>query len=204
MASIGIFFASETGNTAEIARLIQQQYLPAGAADLYDLEIADAADVDAYDSLIFGTSTMGCGDYPTSLEAFLPEFDEIDLSGKTVALFGLGDQYGYPGELADALGMLYEELRARGAELVGFWPTVGYDFEASRADLGDGYFCGLVLDQDNQPQLTPHRLSAWVEAIRGDLQADRAPIEPLAQPLVEPLRPAPSRSVAAASSRRAA
>ncbi len=169
MARIGIFFASETGNTAEIARLIQRRHLPRGVAALHDLEEAQAADLEAYDSLIIGTSTMGCGEYPTALEAFIPELDEVDFSGKTVAMFGLGDQYGYPDEFVDALGLLYAELRERGADVVGFWPTTGYAYAASQADLGDGAFCGLVLDQDNQPELTPHRLAAWVEAVRGDL-----------------------------------
>jgi flavodoxin I len=168
MASIGIFFSSENGTTAEIARQIQQHYLPAGTADLHDLEVAEATQVAAYDSLIFGTSTMGYG-YPGVLEAFLPELDDVDFTQKTVALFGLGDQYGYPDELADALGLLYVELLRRGARIVGAWPTAGYNFEASQADLGNGSFCGLVLDQDNQAELTPHRLAAWIESILVDL-----------------------------------
>jgi flavodoxin len=69
MGRIGIFCASETGDTAEIARLIQQRYLPAGAADVHDVDFVDAAQVDAYDGLIFGTGSMGCGDYPPALEA---------------------------------------------------------------------------------------------------------------------------------------
>ncbi|WP_058555136.1 flavodoxin [Thiohalocapsa sp. ML1] len=168
MASIGIFFSSENGATAEIARLIQQRCLPVGAADLHDLEVAEATQVAAYDSLIFGTSTMGYG-YPSVLEAFLPELDDVDFTHKTVALFGLGDQYGYPDELADALGLLYVELLRRGARIVGAWPTAGYSYSASQADLGDGSFCGLVLDQDNQAELTPHRLDAWIASILGDL-----------------------------------
>jgi flavodoxin I len=195
MPSIGIFFASETGNTAEIARLIQSRYLPSGSADVHDLEVTDAAQIAAYDRLIFGTSTMGCGEYPAALEAFLPELDEIDFHGKTVALFGLGDQYGYPGEFCDALGLLYEELLRREAHVVGFWPTAGYEYEASQADLGDGSFCGLVLDEDNQPELTGHRLSAWIEAIRGDLLPTN-PAVPLRQQ-------APARAVAAGRTRAA-
>ena len=181
MPSIGIFFASETGNTAEIARLIQSRHLPAGTVEVHDLEVTDAAQIAAYDRLIFGTSTMGCGDYPAALEAFLPEFDEIDFHGKIVALFGLGDQYGYPGEFCDALGLLYEELLRRNAHVVGFWPTTGYAYEASQADLGDGSFCGLVLDEDNQPELTGQRLSAWIEEIRGDLLPN-GPAVPLIRP----------------------
>ncbi|MFW6258843.1 MAG: flavodoxin domain-containing protein, partial [Halochromatium sp.] len=84
----------------------------------------------------------------------------INFEGKRIALFGLGDQLGYPLEFVDALGLLYQELKERGAILIGDWPSDGYEYEASKADLGDGRFCGLVLDQDNQPELTPQRLAA--------------------------------------------
>jgi hypothetical protein len=40
---------------------------------------------------------------------------------------------------------------ARGARVVGAWPTDGYDFMASKAER-DGEFVGLVLDLDNQKQ----------------------------------------------------
>jgi flavodoxin I len=171
MSPIGIFFASETGSTAEVARLIQQQYLPEGTSTVHDLDEADAAQMDGYEALLFATSTTGCGELPAPLEAFLPELDDVDFEDKVVALVGLGDQVGYPDEFADALGFLYEELRGRGAEVVGFWPTAGYRYERSRADLGDGTFCGLVLDQENQAELTPHRLTSWVESVRADLLA---------------------------------
>ncbi len=194
MGRIGIFFASETRNTAEVARLIQQHYLPAGTADVHDLEVADAAQVDAYESLIFGTSTMGCGNFSSTLEAFLPELDKVDLSGKTVALFGLGDQYGYPAEFCDALGLLYVELLRRNAYVIGSWPTAGYSYEASRADLGDGSFCGLVLDQDNQPQLTEHRLANWITAIQPSLLPGTPPIALQREASVRPMTPGNRRA----------
>jgi flavodoxin I len=194
MGRIGIFFASETGNTAEVARLMQRHFLPAGTADVHDLDLADAAQVDAYESLIVGTSSMGCGTMPSALEAFLPELDKVDLSGKTVALFGLGDQYGYPAEFCDALGLLYVELLRRNARLIGSWPTAGYAYEASQADLGDGSFCGLVLDQNNQPQLTEHRIANWIAAIRPDLLAGTTPITPQREGALHPLTPGNRRA----------
>jgi flavodoxin I len=169
MPQIGIFFASETGSTAELARLMQERYLPEGMAAVHNLDDVDGAQMDRYDTLVFATSTTNCGELPAPLEAFLPELDRVDFPRKVVALVGLGDQADYPEEFADALGLLYEELRGRGAEIVGFWPTAGYTYERSRADLGDGAFCGLVLDQGNQPELTPQRLRTWVQSIRAEL-----------------------------------
>lgn len=174
MTPIGIFFASENGGTGELARLIQQQYLPKGAAVVHNLDDTDAAQMNGFGALLFATSTTGCGDLPAALEAFVPELDAVDFKHKVVALVGLGDQVNYPDEFADALGMLYQELRGRGAAVVGAWPTAGYDYQRSRADLGDGAFCGLVLDQENQADLTPQRLTRWVESVRAQLLAGGA------------------------------
>jgi len=88
-------------------------------------------------------------------------------TGKTVALYGLGDQEKYPGNFVDALGTLYEFVTARGARVVGFWPSDGYDFIASKAEE-EGEFFGLVLDQDNQKQLTDDRLATWLRLISGE------------------------------------
>ena len=45
---------------------------------------------------------------------------------------------------------------------------MGYDFEGSAA-VEDGYFVGLVLDEENQSNLTPQRIKQWVEQIKGKL-----------------------------------
>ena len=39
---------------------------------------------------------------------FLPQLDGMDLSGRTAAIFGLGDQKKYPDEFVDAIGLLHE------------------------------------------------------------------------------------------------
>ena len=169
MGNIGLFYASETGNTRKIAKQIAREHFDAGVIDLYPVEKANTEMVAGYPSLIIGTPTVADGELPDGLTSLLSELDGVDFAGKRVALFGLGDQFSYPQEFADALGMLYQDLAARGAQLVGHWPTAGYDYERSKADLGDGHFCGLVLDQDNQAEETPERLTTWIDAIRADL-----------------------------------
>jgi flavodoxin I len=96
----------------------------------------------------------------------LSEFDEIDLRGKKVALFGLGDQVGFSDTFADALFFVADRVRSAGAELVGAWPVAGYEFRSSWA-VEDGRFIGLVLDEHNQPELTEVRLDGWLAAILG-------------------------------------
>ncbi|WP_459782808.1 flavodoxin domain-containing protein, partial [Photobacterium sp. R1] len=79
------------------------------------------------------------------------QLDGLTLTGKTVALFGLGDQEGYTEWYLDAMGMLHDQLLPTGAQFVGYWPNQGYNFEASKALTEDkSFFVGLALDEDSQ------------------------------------------------------
>jgi len=48
---------------------------------------------------------------------------------------------------------------------VGLWPNEGYEFDDSAALVGDK-FLGLSLDEDNQSDLTPQRVEAWVSQLK--------------------------------------
>ena len=161
---IGLFYATDTGNTRTVAKLIKQQ-LAEAEVKLYNVTKATTEDLQGCDALIFGTPTLGDGELPETLEAFLPTLESAELSDKPVALFGLGDQINYPKEFVDALGILYRKLKKRGVKFDGFWPLDGYQFEKSRAVV-DGKFVGLVIDQDNQEDLTEGRVSAWVKQVK--------------------------------------
>jgi flavodoxin I len=50
---------------------------------------------------------------------------------------------------------------------VGFWPTDGYEHEASLA-VKNGKFVGLALDEDNQAELTEERIQKWVTQIKAE------------------------------------
>jgi flavodoxin I len=167
MAKIGLFYATDTGNTRKIAKRIKKQF----AED--EIELLDIAKTtpDAllnYEALMIGTPTLGDGELPDPLTEFLGQMEARHLEGKPVALFGLGDQVGYPTEFVDALGILHKKLRKLGAQLIGSWPIDGYEFEKSKA-LRDGEFVGLVLDQDNQADLTDERIEEWLEQVKSEL-----------------------------------
>ncbi|MBK1674331.1 flavodoxin [Ectothiorhodospira shaposhnikovii] len=172
MARIGIFFGTTTGNTRKVAKMIKKKYDDETMAKPQNVNKASADEIAGYDYLIFGTPTMGSGQLPglsadceeESWEEFLPNLEEVDFTGKTVALYGLGDQVGYPNEFVDAMIELYDLVTGRGGRVVGAWPTEGYEFESSQAVV-DGKFVGLVLDQDNQSQLTEERLETWLAQI---------------------------------------
>jgi len=175
MAKIGIFFGTDTGRTRLIAKQIAKKL-----GDLADAPVnigrTTLADLLAYDALILGSPTLGDGELPgqsvglaqPSWEEFLPQLAEADLDGKTVAIFGLGDQKKYPDEFVDAIGLLHDAFAARGARMVGRWPTTGYEFTASQAVDGD-HFLGLALDQHHQPVLTEGRIDTWLAEIKAEL-----------------------------------
>ncbi|TXH03299.1 MAG: flavodoxin [Rhodocyclaceae bacterium] len=175
MAEIGIFFGTDTGRTRLIAKQIAKKLGDAADAPV-NIGRTTLADFLAYDALILGSPTLGDGELPgqsvglsqPSWEEFLPQLADADLSGKTVALFGLGDQKKYPNEFVDAIGHLHDALAARGARIIGRWPTAGYEFAASQAVDGDE-FLGLALDQHHQPVLTEQRIDTWLAQITPEL-----------------------------------
>ncbi len=169
MAKIGLFYDTDTGNTRKVAKLINKLF-DDGDIDLKNVTKLEPADFEAYSAFILGTPTLGDGELPETWEAFLPRLDEVDFAGKTVALFGLGDQEEYAHEFVDGLGLLYEKLDSLGASFIGFWPTEGYDYEISAAEVDD-QFCGLVIDQDNQSDQTKERVETWVAEIKPALLA---------------------------------
>ena len=172
MAKIGIFFGTDTGRTRLIAKQIAKKLGDAAAVPL-NIGRTTLADFLAYDALILGSPTLGDGMLPgestglsqPSWEEFLPQLQGSDLSGKTIALYGLGDQKKYPNEFVDAIGILHETLADLGAQLVGRWPVAGYDFAASRAVDGEE-FLGLALDQHHQAMLTESRIDTWLAQIK--------------------------------------
>ena len=91
----------------------------------------------------------------------------IDVNGKTIALFGMGDSSSYSDTYCNGMGILFEKFSAKGAKIVGAVSTDGYTFDESEA-VKDGKFVGLALDADNESDKTEERISNWVEQIRSD------------------------------------
>jgi len=175
MACIGIFFGTDTGRTRLVAKQIAKK-LGEVAAPPVNIGRTTLADFLAWDALIVGSPTLGDGELPgastglgqPSWEEFLPQLTGVDLSGKTIAIFGLGDQKKYENEFVDAIGILHAAFVAGGARVIGRWPTAGYDFVASQAVDGED-FLGLAIDQHHQPLLTEQRIDTWLEQIKPEL-----------------------------------
>ncbi len=166
MEKIGIFYGSSTGLTASIAKKIHEK-LGVENADLHDIRESTAEDIAQYNNLIFGSSTWGIGEIQDDWEIFLPRLNQINFNGKTLALFGLGDQESYPDSFVDAVGVLYNEFKNSGCKLTGEWPADNYHFSFSHA-LQNGKFVGLPIDEETQPDKTDLRINKWIEKIMQD------------------------------------
>lgn len=160
-----IFYATSTGNTEHVAELISKNL---GDIDSFDISNEGIDKINEYDKIILGVSTWGEGELQDDWDDLWADFCDLDLSSKTVALFGLGDQDNYGDEFVNALGELYGQVKKSGANIIGFTSVDGYEHEESAAQIDDE-FVGLVIDEDNQDDLTQERVEAWTNKIKADI-----------------------------------
>lgn len=165
MEKIGLFYGSDTGNTETIALKIRDKISKENVfvVDMYDASIEEFA---KYDKIILGLSTWHDGQLQSDWDTFFEEFKEVDFTGKTVAIFGLGDQYVYCDYFIDGVGIIGEVVINNGGEIVGKWSTEGYEHTESKAETEEGLFLGLAIDEDNQFDQTDDRVDAWVAQIK--------------------------------------
>ncbi len=177
MNKIGIFFGTDSGTTRLMAKKMAKM-LGNTAAKPVNVNRCTPEDLLQYDALILGTPSYGINQLPGKStkvlegcwEEFMPQLQDANLSGKTIALYGLGDQEKYPDRFVHSLIHLYDWCKANGAEVVGQWSTEGYEFEHSPSVI-DGQFVGLVIDQRSQSLLTDARLATWIGQIKTALTA---------------------------------
>lgn len=166
MSTIGLFFGSDEGNTERVAELIQQR-LGEPSVSVYDIADVTQCEFSEYQYVILGIPTWDFGQIQSDWEEFWEDIQTVDFTGKTVALFGLGDQFGYGDYFLDAMGMLHDVVVKNGAKIVGHWSTEGYDYEASKAEVdGKNLFVGLAIDEDQQEELTDMRIDQWCAQLK--------------------------------------
>ncbi|UAA37273.1 flavodoxin FldA [Paraneptunicella aestuarii] len=168
MASVGLFFGSDTGNTEHVSKLIQKE-LGKDLVDIQDIAKSSKEDIEKYDLLLFGIPTWYYGEAQCDWDDFFPELEQIDFTDKLVAIFGCGDQEDYAEYFLDAMGMIRDIVETRGAIVVGHWPTDSYDFEASKGLVDENHFVGLGIDEDRQPELTESRVAQWCKQLQEEM-----------------------------------
>ncbi|MDA7737050.1 flavodoxin FldB [Porticoccus sp.] len=174
--SIGLFYGTSTCYTEIVAEKIALQLsnctYESINVDLYNILDEPISSMEAYDCLIMGIPTWDYGEIQEDWERIWNDIDKLDFNGKTVALYGLGDQIGYPDWFLDAMGYLWAKISAQGATTIGYWPTLGFDFNESKALTKDKkYFVGLAIDDANEFDLTDERISVWCNQIRKEFKS---------------------------------
>lgn len=140
--------------------------------ELHNLKDDSPTLMENYSVLILGIPTWDFGELQEDWEAVWPQLTELDLKGKIVALYGLGDQAGYSEWFLDAVGMLYDHITPLGVQFIGSWPTDGFEFTSKRPLSSDGkHFVGLALDEVNQYEMSEERLQQWCEQILLEMES---------------------------------
>jgi len=167
MAGVGLFYGTQTGRTETVAGTI---------ADVADLEATDISEVSAsdlagYDGLIVGAPTWHTGADEqrsgTTWDDYLDDIKGLDLCGKPVAVFGVGDSMGYGDNFCDAIEELHSTFAAAGAKMLGYVADGDYSHTESKSVSG-GKFLGLPLDEDNEDDKTESRVDAWVKQLQSE------------------------------------
>lgn len=153
-----IFYAGSTGNTEAVAGKVGE------ALGCEVFEASEVAKASNYELVILASNTWGSGDMADDWEDAVDILKGIDFSGKKVALIGVGDQSGYGDTFVNSIGTLYAIVSDKGATVIGQTSTDGYSFDSSTAVV-DGKFVGLVIDEDNQSDMTDDRIKNWVASL---------------------------------------
>lgn len=167
MTKIGLFYGSSTDNTASVADFIKEKFdeKVTDVVESFDIGDSEVADLLNYDRLIVGCPTWNIGELQDDWDIAFGQLDDLDFSGIKIAIFGVGDQYGYPDNFCDAIGILAEKFRELGAELIGFTDVdESFEFDESKG-VENGRFMGLAVDEDNQDDLTDERVANWIEQL---------------------------------------
>ncbi len=163
MKKVGLFYSSNTQMTSRVAKLIASKF-KTNQVEEVNIENVTEEEFLKYENYILGSSTWWYGELPNHWDEFRPALEDLDLSGKTFALFGLGDQVKYPDNFGDAIGTLKEIIESCGGKVVGSAPVDGFTFDSSAAVV-DGRFVGAMIDEDNQQDQTEARIDAWLEGV---------------------------------------
>jgi len=111
-SKVGIFFGTSTGSTQEVADLISEEFGSDVASEPIEVDGIQGGvekEFAKYDALCVGTPTWNTGaDTERSGtgwdEIYYGEMEGLDIAGKKVAVFGLGDSVSYGENYADGAG----------------------------------------------------------------------------------------------------
>ena len=91
---IAIVYASVTGNTEQLAEMVQKAALDQGfRAELYRIEDFPLAALSSYETVLIGTYTWGSGEIPEEMRALYQAIEALNKKQMQTAVFGTGDSF---------------------------------------------------------------------------------------------------------------
>ncbi len=114
-----IAYSTLTGNTETVAEWVKERLAQAG----HHVKLEEAGNIfpealQPYDLVVLGSPTYWDGDVTDDFIPFLERMEDVDLTTKKAAVFGLGDSFSYPDEFARSVEILEKNLTRNGANLV--------------------------------------------------------------------------------------
>lgn len=162
-----IIYASSTGTTADVASRIAKA-MDVADKDVYNVKDFKPSMFADYEFFIVGSPTYGAGKVQDDWYDMLDGMEALNLDGKTVAVFGCGNQK-LPRTFCNAVGILYDAFKATGATMIGGFNTFPYEFNRSKAVPIEGAGAvGLLLDQANHPEATDRRIEEWTAQLKAE------------------------------------
>ena len=174
MSKTVLFFSPEGGNVNRVANKLGE-LIGNDKVDIIPVKEVEKGDLSKYNKIILVGSTVGADHWNNEIlvdewTEFFTKIEDTSFEKKKVAIVGLGNSVLYPSHFADGMAVLYERVIKQNAKVLGKVDSKGYDFEDSEALDDDGFFCGLAIDEDNEPELTAERLENWISILKPDFE----------------------------------
>jgi flavodoxin I len=167
MEKIALIYSFNTRKTSQAAEKIAQEF--GDSVEKINAETLTEEQFLSFKNMILGVPTWFDGELPNYWDEFVPAIEDFNLKGKTVAIFGNGNQKGYPENFVDGVGIMANLVKSRGAQIAGITSAKGYVFESSKA-FEDGQFLGLALDFENNASQMAGKVKKWVEQLKKEFK----------------------------------
>lgn len=156
-----VYYGSTTGTCEDLANRISAAL---GGADVKNASEL-GTEAAGYDLIVLGTSTWGDGEVQDDWYGALDTLKGLNLAGKKVAIFGVGDCESYPDTFCGGMKAIYDAAKAAGADVLPGVDASEYNYGSSDSVV-DGKFVGLALDETNESDKTDDRIAAWVATLK--------------------------------------
>jgi flavodoxin I len=159
-----IVFASFSGSTREVARMIAER-LPGMRVRSLELSLHEPPDIAALpsrpDLLLLGTPTYGKGDWHAAWAVHGGLVVPMLRDAGRVMLFALGDARAHPETFAGGLARLHGFAREAGLRNIGGSMPV-HEAERASPAIVAGRFPGLVVEYRHHRHAAGARIGAWL------------------------------------------